>query len=219
MTTLLKQSTNRNVMVLMVDETDNETGLAGLTLTITASKDGGSFGGISPTVTDRGNGNYALALSTSHTDTLGDFVLHIEATGANDYDEKFQVVTDLPGATVASVVGNVGGNVVGNVNGSVATAGAVTGDIGGNVVGNVNGTVTLSSATILNLFRTTLSEAYVAKNANPTLEQFVFTVLARLFNEHKNGQTVEFLGRDGTTVKKTITLNDAEQPTLIVEAS
>ncbi|MCG3176986.1 MAG: hypothetical protein MOGMAGMI_01950 [Candidatus Omnitrophica bacterium] len=81
-----KQSTAKNVMVLMVDSTDHVTGKAGLTLTITASKDGGAFASISPTVTERGNGWYSLALTASHTDTLGDLALHISGAAADPAD-------------------------------------------------------------------------------------------------------------------------------------
>lgn len=81
-----KQSTAKNVMVLMVDSTDHVTGKTGLTLTITASKDGGAFGSISPTVTERGNGWYSLALTASHTDTLGDLALHITGAAADPAD-------------------------------------------------------------------------------------------------------------------------------------
>lgn len=81
-----KQSTAKNVMVLMVDSTDHVTGKTGLTLTITASKDGGAFASISPTVTERGSGWYALALTTAHTDTLGDLALHITGTAADPAD-------------------------------------------------------------------------------------------------------------------------------------
>lgn len=81
-----KQSTAKNVMVLMVDSTDHVTGKTGLTLTITASKDGGAFASISPTVTERGNGWYSLALTASHTDTLGDLALHISGAAADPAD-------------------------------------------------------------------------------------------------------------------------------------
>lgn len=101
---LLKQSTARNLMVFMVDETDHVSGLSGLTLTITASKNGAAFGSISPTVTDRGDGWYNLALTTSHTDTLGDLALHITSTGADPTDAVAEVVVELPGATWTAVV-------------------------------------------------------------------------------------------------------------------
>lgn len=105
---LLKQSTNRNRLIFMADSSDHVTGKEGLTLTITASKDGAAFASISPTVTERGDGWYSLALTTSHTDTLGDFGLHIEATGADPTDAIDQVVAALPGevtdATVTAAV-------------------------------------------------------------------------------------------------------------------
>jgi len=81
-----KQSTAKNVMVLMVQASDHITGLAGLTLTITASKDGAAFAGIAPAVTDRGSGWYAVALTAAHTDTLGDLALHITGAAADPAD-------------------------------------------------------------------------------------------------------------------------------------
>jgi len=95
---LLKQSTARNLSVFMTDSADHITGKTGLTLTITAGKNGAAFASISPTVTEIANGWYSLALTTSHTDTLGDLALHITATGADPTDLVRQVVEDLPGA-------------------------------------------------------------------------------------------------------------------------
>lgn len=100
MSNLLKQSTARDVMVFLVDSADHITGKTGLTLTITASKNGAAFASISPTVTERGTGWYSLALTTSHTDTLGDLALHITATGADPADLVFTVVALLPGDAV-----------------------------------------------------------------------------------------------------------------------
>ena len=87
----LKQSTAYNLMVLMIDSTDHIAGKAGLTLTITASKNGAAFASITPTVTDRGSGWYNLALTTVHTNTLGDLAVHITATGADPVDISLQV--------------------------------------------------------------------------------------------------------------------------------
>lgn len=98
---MLKQSTGRNVLVFMTDSADHVTGKASLTLTITASKDGGAFASISPTVTERGSGWYSLALTSSHTDTLGDLALHVTATGADPSDVREQVFAGLPGESVA----------------------------------------------------------------------------------------------------------------------
>lgn len=119
---LLRQSTSRNLSVLMVDSSDHVTGKTGLTLTISASKDGGAFATITPTVTELATGWYSIALTTTHTNTLGDLAFHITGTGADPTDIVRQVVADLPGATVSSVTGAVG---------------SVTGNVGGNVVGSV----------------------------------------------------------------------------------
>lgn len=91
MSGVLIKDTARNLMVLMVQASDHLTGLASLTLTITASKDGAAFASISPTVTDRGNGWYNLALTSSHTDTAGDLALHITGTSADPLDLRFSV--------------------------------------------------------------------------------------------------------------------------------
>ena len=101
---ILKLSTARNRMVLLVGSADHITGLAGATLTITASKNGAAFASISPTVTDRGSGWYNLALTTSHTDTLGDLALHITAASADPTDVVDEVTSDLPGG-LSSVLG------------------------------------------------------------------------------------------------------------------
>lgn len=73
-------------MVFMTDSTDRVTGKTGLTLTITASKAGAAFASITPTVTERGDGWYSLALTSSHTDTVGDLAIHITSTGADPTD-------------------------------------------------------------------------------------------------------------------------------------
>lgn len=88
----LKQSTAYNRMLLMVDSSDHISGKAGLTLTLTASKNGGAFGSITPTVTDRGSGWYNLALTTGNTDTLGDLAVHATSAGADPTDFTDQIV-------------------------------------------------------------------------------------------------------------------------------
>jgi hypothetical protein len=105
---MLKQSTARNLMVLMTSSTDHITGATGLSLTITASKNGAAFASISPTVTERGDGWYSLALTTAHTDTLGDLALHVTASGADPTDVREEVFASLPGdsVTVSSLASN-----------------------------------------------------------------------------------------------------------------
>jgi hypothetical protein len=102
---MLQQSTARNLMVFLTDSTDHVTGKTGATLTITLSKNGGAFASATPTVTERGDGWYNLALTSGNTDTLGDLVLHITASGADPIDLREQVFAALPGdsVTVSSI--------------------------------------------------------------------------------------------------------------------
>lgn len=106
---LLKQSTAREKMVFMTDSSDHVTGKTGLTLTITASKNGAAFASITPTVTERGNGWYSLSLTSSHTDTLGDLALHVTGTAADPSDLVWEVVSLLPGDAVAIQTGTGSG--------------------------------------------------------------------------------------------------------------
>ncbi len=93
----LKQSTAKNVMVFMTDATDPLAGLAGLTLTVTLSKNGAAFAAMSGgAATDRGNGWYSVPLDTTDTNTLGELAAHVTATGANTLDFVVgEVVTGL----------------------------------------------------------------------------------------------------------------------------
>jgi hypothetical protein len=90
----IRQSTAKNVMVLMVAASNHVTGLAGLTLTITASKNGGAFAAIAPTVVDRGDGWYSIALTAAHADTVGDLALHITGAAADPADVVLLVEND-----------------------------------------------------------------------------------------------------------------------------
>ena len=115
-----KQSTAYNLSVFMTSSTDHVTGKTGLTLTITASKDGGAFSSISPTVTELANGWYTLALTTTHTNTVGDLALHITGTGADPADlalvVRARVTDDLayPATSGRSIVVDASGLVDAN---------------------------------------------------------------------------------------------------------
>jgi hypothetical protein len=94
-------STARTILVFMAASSDHITGLAGATLTITASKAGAAFAGIAPTVVDRGSGWYSVALTTAMLDTLGDLALHITAASADPADMLIQVVAYDPADAAA----------------------------------------------------------------------------------------------------------------------
>lgn len=138
---LLKLSTAYDLMIFMADSSDHVTGKTGLTLTITASKQGGNFSGISPTVTERANGWYEVALTSSHTDTLGDLCLHITGTAADPTDVAAQVIavdfadavrggmTALPNAAANAS----GGLAILDGNGDIVAG--ITGDVLGRIIG------------------------------------------------------------------------------------
>ena len=101
---LLKQSTAVNLTILMIGSTDHITGATGLTLTIYATKAAGTPAAITPTVTELDSthvpGLYKLALTTGHTDTIGELQLHVTASGADPTDVSHQIIAvDLADAT------------------------------------------------------------------------------------------------------------------------
>lgn len=100
---MLRQSTARNLMVFLTDSTDHVTGKTGATLSISLSKDGAAFASITPTVTERGDGWYNIALTTGHTDTVGDFVLRATASGADPIDLREEVVAATPDVNVSKM--------------------------------------------------------------------------------------------------------------------
>ena len=132
---------------------DHITAATGKTLTVTASKNGGSFNALSGTVSEVSSGWYKVALDTTDTNTLGTLIVRAtaascddsehpplevvayDATNANSLglgylDAAVSTRSTYAGGAVASVTGDVGGNVTGSV-------GSVTGNVGGNVVGSV----------------------------------------------------------------------------------
>lgn len=88
----IKKSTVTSVMVLITSSADHITGINDLTLDVVISKNGANFEVIYPNVLSIQNGWYQIDLSESDTDTLGNLVLHITATGADPTDVLFSVV-------------------------------------------------------------------------------------------------------------------------------
>jgi hypothetical protein len=88
----LNQFTNNAVMILMVSAIDRSIGVAGATLSCTLSKAGGAFSAIAPSIVDRGLGWYAVSLTTADTNTVGQLVLHAEASGCDHSDLVFDIV-------------------------------------------------------------------------------------------------------------------------------
>lgn len=97
----LKKDTAKDVTILLIDSSDHITGKTGLAagLTIYATKAAGTPAAITPTVTELDSTNvkglYKLALTSGHTDTLGEFQLHITGSGADPADYKWEISTRL----------------------------------------------------------------------------------------------------------------------------
>jgi hypothetical protein len=89
------------LMVKMVDTDGN--GVSGLTLAFTASKAGGVFNSISPSVVDRGSGWYAVTIDSTDLDTEGEFVLTVEGSGAETQAVISQVALSTQDAVSAAL--------------------------------------------------------------------------------------------------------------------
>jgi len=117
----VSQHTARNVMVYMTQSSDHYTPATGMTgATVNVCKNGSPWAPASPaiSISEAGGGWYSLSLLASHTDTVGELGLQIDATGV-DRSYRFleikvepdkvqgQIVAE-PGTTVA--VTNLGGS-------------------------------------------------------------------------------------------------------------
>lgn len=77
----------------MTSSTDHISGVDGLAVSMSLSKNGGTFSLIaSPDIIGVGYGWYSINLDSSNTDTLGDLVIHLTATGADPSDILMSVV-------------------------------------------------------------------------------------------------------------------------------
>lgn len=88
-------------MVQMLDSGGSP--VTGLSLVCTASKAGADFSSISPSVTERSNGWYAITIDAADLDTDGDFVLTITGTGAASQVLTSQVSLSAEDAIAAGI--------------------------------------------------------------------------------------------------------------------
>lgn len=180
MSGVLKKDTARNLMVLMVQSSDHLTGLAGLTLTITASKDGAAFASISPSVTDRGNGWYSVALTTSHIDTAGDLALHITGASADPLDLRFSVEWPTEELIKANLL--------------------LSGNTWEDLFNNIDGTIPTSVQIATQVWDTVLESTYTAK-------QLMRGILAGTLGKVVFGASNAFKRMDGTTTAWTVAVD------------
>lgn len=112
-----QSTTSYPIVFLMVDNTDHVTGKTGLTPVVTLSKNGGAFAAAAGTVSEVGNGWYALAGNATDRNTLGSLAVHATGVGADPSDDLYVVVpwdpfdavrmglTALPNANAAAANG------------------------------------------------------------------------------------------------------------------
>lgn len=201
---LLKQDTAYNLMVFMADSSDHVTGKVSLTLTITASKDGAAFGAITPTVTERGNGWYNLALTSAHTDTLGDLALHITGTDADPTDLVSQIIAaDLAVANIPANVKAISddttaannaesffdGTGYAGTNNTIPTVTTLTNKTGFSlsspqtfdVIGNITGNLSGSVGSVTGNVGGNVVGSVASVTANVTIGDIVAAALAKFF--------------------------------------
>lgn len=125
-------------IVLLSDNTTAITNDISATWTVKIKKAGSDWTDITSglTFTFRSPGAYDITLTTSHTDTLGDFLLMIQSPTTADYVEKYMVVSFNP-LNVPVAAGSIAAAVWDEPRGSHVTAGTF-----GEGVSSVQGSVT-----------------------------------------------------------------------------
>jgi hypothetical protein len=97
------QSVALNITITMCSRSSyGMDGLAGLAaaMVITAAKDGAAAAAITPSITDRGGGQYEIALTAAHTDTLGE--LYLTFAHGDAITERVRIRVRAADATAAS---------------------------------------------------------------------------------------------------------------------
>jgi hypothetical protein len=88
----IKQSTAIDVLFFLHDSNgDPLTGKVDGDFTKQISKNGGAFGAMTVTITERAGGWYLLPLGTGHTDTLGILSVYLTASGAKQVNLQYRV--------------------------------------------------------------------------------------------------------------------------------
>lgn len=88
----ITSGTTPKIPVLMVSTSDDKTAVAGATVTIQISKNGGAFATCAGSVTEIANGWYTVTLTALETGTAGPLVVRATATSADEWRDIHQVV-------------------------------------------------------------------------------------------------------------------------------
>lgn len=188
----VKQGSAQTLMLYVVDST-TEAPKTGLTLTLEASKGGAAFASITPSVVERGGGWYAVTLSASHTDTLGDLVLNCTNSGST-------------GWRAVGVVENIEAD-------TFAQAGLIKAKT------DLIPASPASSSEVAAILTTTMTEAYAADGSTMTVAQALYMIRSVLMDKGISGTTMTCRRLDGSTAAMTFTLDSETAPTSITRVS
>jgi hypothetical protein len=168
----IKQNqTAQPLLFYMYDSTDHVTGLTGLSPTVTIRKPGGSFAAPSGAVTEIGNGLYQVAGNATDSNTLGPLALHATGTGADPWDDVFEVVTFDPQDAV-----RLGLTALPNANaeaaGGLFTRGSGAGQINQNANGQIDvRAIASSTAFLATLFTSDSGTTYASAVAGSVVKE------------------------------------------------
>lgn len=97
----LTEDAENKVRAYFVDDTDFKTpedAISTGAITVKIRKEGaGSWNTISPTITNVGEGEYEITLSSSNCNTGGQLSIKVEASGAVTWYDQHQIVDTVPG--------------------------------------------------------------------------------------------------------------------------
>jgi hypothetical protein len=110
----VKQSqTAQPLVFLMIDSNDHLSGKAGLTPTVTLSKNGAAFAAPAGAIAEIANGWYKVAGNATDTGTLGPLLLHATSAGADPTDDRFDVVAYDPQSATNLGLSSIGADTAG----------------------------------------------------------------------------------------------------------
>src|SRR5690606_6116734 len=156
----------------------------------------------------------ATALSTAQwTSTRAGYLDKLNVSGALAHSDA----ADTYKADVSGIANTLGSPAGGSIAADIAAVKSQTGDIETSL-GDVPTNAELAQAIITGL-TTALTEGYRATGQTGSVRDLLYEILAHLGEFAISGTTKTTKKLDGSTTAKTYTLDDADSPTSITEAS
>lgn len=194
----IKQSTAYVAAVLMQNSTgDGVAGLAG-SLVVKLKKAGGAFAVITPTITDRGGGWYDLALTASHTDTLGLMVFNITGPGVNPNNALQLNVVAVVGSDVVTSLSTVSTDLTSTTSTANSLDSGVTSL--STVVDDVNADIGVVGTQVASLDATITGIDTTTSSLDATVGQIASTLVTTNANISSVGSQVDTVGNSVSSV-------------------